>query len=133
MRLKKHNVRLDCRSTADVLTGQEDLLKSLLVNLCLNAINACTPGAGVIRLTAEKQLDGLIISVADNGCGIPDESLSYITEPFYRVDKARSREQGGAGLGLALCRQIAGAHGAEMVLESSVGAGTTVKITFTSS
>jgi len=56
-----------------------------------------------------------------------------VTEPFYRVDKARNRKDGGAGLGLALCQKIAEAHGAEMIIESAVGTGTTVKITFTTS
>jgi signal transduction histidine kinase len=71
------------------------------------------------------------LSVSDNGCGISDEDIARITEPFYRIDKARSREQGGAGLGLTLCRQIAEVHGAEMIIESLIGSGTKVTITFT--
>ena len=131
--LQKQNICLDCHNTVDVLFGQEDLIKSLLVNLCLNAMKACVPGVGAIHLVAEKQDDGIVISVSDNGCGIPKESISHITEPFYRVDKARSREDGGAGLGLAICKQIIEAHNADMIIESSVGVGTMVKITFTSS
>jgi signal transduction histidine kinase len=73
------------------------------------------------------------MSVTDNGCGIPEESLSKVTEPFYRVDKARNRDKGGAGLGLALCKQIAEIHGAVMNIESLEGRGTVVKITFTTS
>jgi signal transduction histidine kinase len=127
--LLEHRVQLVCHIEADVLEGQEDLIKSLLMNLCFNAVKACPPGTGVIRLTAERN----IISVSDNGSGIPEESLAKITEPFYRADKARSREQGGAGLGLALCKQIAEAHNAEMTIESSLDIGTAVKIIFTTS
>ena len=131
--LRERNVQLVCRSDADVLYGQEDLLKSLLVNLCTNAIHACSAQDGVIRLAAENQGEKIILSVTDNGRGIPKDSLAKVVEPFYRVDKARSRAQGGAGLGLTLCKQIAEAHGAIMDIESLVGEGTTVGITFTSS
>lgn len=131
--LRKQNVRLDYHNTADILFGQEDLIKSLFLNLCSNAVKACAPDVGVIHMNAEKQGEGIIISVSDNGRGIPEGSISHITEPFYRIDKARSREHGGAGLGLALCKQIVESHNAEMTIESFVGKGTTIKITFTSS
>jgi signal transduction histidine kinase len=92
-----------------------------------------SPGDGIIDLRAEKQSKNIILSVGDNGCGIPEECLLKVTEPFFRVDKARSREQGGAGLGLTLCMQIAKVHDAEMIIESDVGVGTMVKIIFISS
>ena len=130
--LDEKNIRLICENDVDVMEGQEDLIKSLLMNLCFNAVNACAPNDGVICLEAKKREGGVVLSVSDNGCGIADADIAKITEPFYRVDKARSREHGGAGLGLALCRQIAGTHGAEMAIESSLGAGTKVKIFFTS-
>ena len=81
-------------------------------------------------MEAKNEGGGVTLSVSDNGCGIPAESLLKITEPFYRVDKSRSREQGGIGLGLALCKQICDAHGARMHIESAEGAGTTVSIAF---
>ena len=62
----------------------------------------------------------------DNGCGMEEEVLSRITEAFYMVDKARSRKQHGAGLGLALADRIAGIHGSELVFESEIGVGTKV-------
>ena len=126
-------VKFICNPDADVIYGQEDLIKSLLLNLCLNALKACTPKEGAINLEAKNKGNGVILSVTDNGCGIPTDSLPKVTEPFYRVDKARNRKDGGAGLGLALCQKIAEAHGAEMIIESAVGTGTTVKITFTTS
>jgi len=131
--LREHNAQLVCRSDADVLYGQEDLVKSLLLNLCSNALQSCSANDGVIHLVAKNQGDAIMLSVTDNGCGIPKDHIAKITEPFFRVDKARSRGQGGAGLGLTLCKQIAEAHGAIMDIESVVGEGTAVNIIFTSS
>ena len=127
----EHQVELNFSSTVDALEGERDLIKSLLLNLCSNALKACSPNNGIIRLEAEKQGENIIISVIDNGCGIPEENIPEVMEPFYRVDKARSRNQGGVGLGLALCKQIAHVHDGEMTVESIVDAGTRVKIIFT--
>ena len=131
--LREDNIQLICHLEVDTIDGQEDLIKSFLINLCHNALKSCTPDVGIIHLSAAKQGENVTISVSDNGCGIPEGCIKKVAEPFYRVDKARSREQGGAGLGLTLCKQIAEAHGAEMTIESVVGIGTTVKATFTSS
>jgi len=124
------NVRLVIRCEAETLHGQEDLLKSLLLNICTNALKACN-GDGVITLSARHEVDNTILSVVDNGRGIPKESLSMITEPFYRIDKARNRGDGGAGLGLTLCRRIAEVHGATLTVESTLDVGTKVEIRFT--
>lgn len=121
-------VKFTHNADADVLFGQEDLIKSLLLNLCLNALKAA--GGGSIYMEAKDEGGGMTISVTDNGCGIPAKSLAKVTEPFYRVDKARNRKEGGAGLGLTLCSRIAEAHGADMQIESALGVGTIVKIFF---
>ena len=121
-------VKFTCKNSAGNLQGQEDLLKSLLINLCINAIAAC---ATEITLEAAKNDDSTVVSVTDNGNGIAPEDITKITEPFYRADKARGRAYKGAGLGLTLCKQIAEAHDAKMRIESVFGAGTTVFITFT--
>ena len=68
------------------------------------------------------------ITVVDNGRGIPPEALAHLTEAFYRVDKSRSRAQGGAGLGLSLCNEIVQLHGGTMQFESRVGNGTVVTV-----
>ena len=72
--------------------------------------------------------DGYEILVSDSGCGIPPEDLPRVTEPFYMVDKSRARAQGGAGLGLALCRRITEAYGGTHTLESTPGRGTRVHV-----
>jgi len=128
--LRENNVQIDCHVNADTIEGQEDLIKSLLLNLCSNAIKSGSP---TIVLTAKNEGHSTVISVSDSGCGVPEESLSKIMEPFYRADKARSRGQGGIGLGLTLCKQIADVHRAEINIDSREGMGTVVSIIFTNS
>ena len=131
--MENAGVKFICKSDADVVSGQEDLIKSLMLNLCLNALKACTPNRGVVHMEATKEIDGVTLSVTDNGCGIPADSLPKVVEPFYRIDKARNNKDGGAGLGLALCSKIADVHGAKMTIESALGKGTVIEITFTTS
>lgn len=129
--LSEHGVRLEYSAKIDTICGQEDLLKSLLLNLCFNGMKASSQG-DVITLEAKQRGETVILSVADTGAGIPKDCLARVTEPFFRVDKARSRNKGGVGLGLTLCKQIADVHGAAMSIESSEGIGTTITIEFTS-
>lgn len=107
------------------LNMDKDLLCGLLLNLIDNAGKA-SPRGNAITLLAQ----GNIISVSDSGHGIPAGELHRLTEPFYMVDKARSRKQGGMGLGLALAQEIARLHGAQLAFESEIGKGTTVKVVF---
>ena len=88
---------------------EPDLTWSLLLNLADNAQKAMENG-GTLRFELDLLTDGCRIRVLDTGRGIPPESMDRLTEAFYRVDKARSREQGGFGLGLALCQEIAALH-----------------------
>lgn len=134
MRIKTSvkNVELKCVCEIEKITGDVDLLESLLINLVDNAVKACDVG-GKVELRSSWE-DGLkVITIQDNGKGMTEEQLSHITEEFYRVDKSRSRIEGGAGLGLSICEQIAYCHGAKISFFSEPGEGTTVKITFTSS
>lgn len=93
----------------DVLKGNPELLESLLINLIDNGIKACESG-GCVQVKAYRDGEKAVLSVSDNGRGIPPEELGRVREAFYRVDKARSRKEGGAGLGLSLCEQIADIH-----------------------
>lgn len=120
------NVKISCQLTGISINGNATLLSMLFYNLTENAIKACLEGGEVV-LTCKDN----IVTVEDNGKGMTKEQLLHITEPFYRTDKSRSRADGGAGLGLALCKQIASSHGAELKFESVFGKGTKVLIEFT--
>jgi signal transduction histidine kinase len=108
--------------------GHRDSLERLLTNLIENAIRH-TPEGGHITLSAHEAGDEVVIAVADTGEGIPPEHLPHVCDRFYRVDAARSRAEGGAGLGLAICQSIVRAHGGRLAIESEVGRGTTVRVT----
>ena len=107
------------------MQGVKELLVCLFRNLLENAVRACDRG-GEVNIHYE---DGKF-AIRDNGIGMEPEELGHITEPFYRVDKARSRESGGTGLGLALCQDIVTLHRAEIQYESAAGEGTEVTVVF---
>ena len=111
------------------IRGNRDMLRELIENLCQNAIRYNNEG-GIVEVSV-NQLEGrAILSVRDNGIGIPKEHQSRVFERFYRVDKSRSKATGGTGLGLAIVKHIVAIHSAEIVLESEVGQGTTIQILF---
>ena len=127
MRAEKAGVEITCDTAPVTVKGNETLLSMLFYNLTENAIKACSAG-GKVKLSCSE---GRAI-IEDNGKGMTEEQLIHITEPFYRTDKSRSRAEGGAGLGLALCKQIILTHKAEMNFESKIGLGTKIIVTFTS-
>lgn len=102
-----------------------DLVQSLLLNLLDNARKAIDSD-GIIRIRQSMLSDGCRYEIIDNGKGIPKEELDKITEAFYRVDKSRSRKQGGAGLGLALCKEIVELHHGTITFFSEPDSGTKV-------
>jgi signal transduction histidine kinase len=106
------------------ITGDRELLSLLADNLAANAIHASSTGMTVI-LRAEP--NGF--TVQDQGIGMSEEALRHACEPFWKADKARTRRQGGAGLGLALCHRIAELHGGSLTFSSSPGKGTAVTFT----
>ncbi len=115
-----------------VVKGEKVLLESLVTNLMDNAVKACDNGGTVSIFTASQDNKALLL-VKDTGRGMSKEQLRHLGEQFYRPDKARSRQQGGAGLGIALCHQIAKSHGAGISYDSTEGVGTNVKVIFTTS
>ena len=121
----KYDVAYQCTFAEGTIIGNMPLLLSLLCNLADNAMKASQPGQ-VILLSSEKRDDMMRFYVKDEGRGIQPEHLPYLTEAFYREDKARSRNQGGAGLGLTLCEDICQIHGTTLTFESEVGQGTLV-------
>ena len=113
---------------APAVQGDADLLLDLLCNLIHNAAKASPRGSEITVECAPVSSGTVRLTVSDHGCGIPPEQLARVTEPFYMVDKSRARRQGGSGLGLALCKRIAEAHGSELAIESTVGVGTRVSV-----
>ena len=120
---KAKGVLLEIGSCSGEVMAEKDLMTEVLVNLIDNAVKASSAGDAVC-LTAE---DGCMV-VEDNGCGIPAEEIGRITDPFYMVDKSRSRKSGGAGLGLALTAMILKRHGMVLSIESETGQGTKASI-----
>jgi signal transduction histidine kinase len=103
-------------------------IEQVVANLLDNALNH-TPSGGTVTIAVSPDKDGILTSVIDTGEGIPAEHLPYIFERFYRVDDARSRKTGGAGLGLAIAKQMVELHGGRIWVESEVGKGS--KFSFT--
>ena len=110
-----------------VMTGSDALIYRLLFNLTENAVKYNHPD-GSVQVTVSQKPEKLLIRVSDTGCGIPEEYQRSIFQPFFRVDKSRSREYGGAGLGLSLVWEIANLHGGSVRVEESSDRGTTIAV-----
>lgn len=104
-----------------------DRLRQILANLVRNAVRH-TPDGGIIVLSVYAEDRWVVIGVADTGEGIPSDHLPHIFEPFYRVDQARSRSSGGAGLGLALVREFVEAMGGQVTVQSTPGEGSYFRV-----
>ncbi len=112
-----------------VVYGIPQLLESIIYNLTDNAIKYNRQG-GTVKVSVEPLSDGVRLSVADTGIGIPPEHRERIFERFYRVDKSRSKELGGTGLGLSIVKHAARLHNAKIELQSTEGKGTTITVVF---
>ena len=123
--LRIRGLTLKTANDMGLVMMERDLLADLFINLIDNAGKASRRG-DIIELNAH----GGIISVTDHGIGIAESELDKLTQPFYMVDKSRTRKAGGAGLGLALCDEIAHLHGARLIINSTPGIGTTVSVVF---
>ena len=110
-----------------VMTGSDALIYRLLFNLTENAVKYNHLG-GSVRISVEQESETLLIRVSDTGCGIPENFQRSIFQPFFRVDKSRGREYGGAGLGLSLVWEIANLHGGCVWVEESTKKGTTIAV-----
>ena len=112
-----------------IMTGSDALIYRLIFNLTENAVKYNRPG-GSVRVSVAQEPEKLLLRVSDNGCGIPEEYQQSIFQPFFRVDKSRSREYGGAGLGLSLVWEIADIHGGSVRVEESSKNGTVIAAEF---
>jgi heavy metal sensor kinase len=123
----KH-ITVVCDSSERVLVeGDQARLKQVIVNLLDNAIKY-TPNGGCIKLKITQEEGNAVLDVADDGIGIPPEALPHVFKRFFRVDGSRSRDQGGAGLGLSIVKSICDAHGARVEVSSTLGQGSRFRI-----
>lgn len=121
-------ISVQCSSNQSVLVeGDRARLKQVVVNLLDNAIKYTARG-GSIQLSVTRQNGHAILDVTDSGIGIPAEAVPHVFDRFFRVDKARSRDEGGAGLGLSIVKSICTAHGAEVQVESAPGKGSRFRV-----
>ena len=123
--LREKNIMLIIKCSMDTLPMDFDLMRSALVNLVENARRASDLGGTILICAYDNSIE-----VIDHGKGIPKEEIPRITEPFYMVDRSRSKRSGGSGLGMALVKKIAQAHGAKLVIESAENRGTTIRLIF---
>jgi heavy metal sensor kinase len=122
------NITVSCEAAPGVMVeGDRARLKQVIVNLLDNAIKY-TPNGGKVRLQITRQDGYAVLDVVDDGVGIPTEALPHVFKRFFRVDDSRSREQGGAGLGLSIVKSICAAHGAQVEVASVLGRGSRFRI-----
>ncbi|MEY2962741.1 MAG: hypothetical protein RL754_2 [Bacteroidota bacterium] len=122
-------VRVDWKVDKDIVVNCDvSKINQVMDNLVVNAVKYSEDGE-LVTILLEEQGDKVLISIKDRGVGIPESDLARIFERFYRVDKARSREAGGSGLGLSIVKHIIDKHGESIAVESKIGVGTTFKFT----
>lgn len=126
---KEKKITVETKLDPARISGEQDLLISLFVNVLDNARKAL-PECGQIWTKGRKYSHSYLICIEDNGCGIRPEDINRITEAFYMADKSRSRKEGGAGLGMTLCSRIVKLHHARWKIFSKSGEGTVVAICF---
>ncbi len=112
---------------AIILQGDQFRLKQALSNIIDNAVRY-TPAGGRVVVSAHQEGEWAVTTVSDTGIGIPEDLVTRIFERFYRVDQAKSRSRGGAGLGLAIAKHAVDAHGGRIEVNSAVGKGSTFKV-----
>ena len=123
------NIRLIGKCKDITMTGSDILIYRLVYNLVENAIKYNHSG-GQVTVTADRKEKHVYLSVEDTGAGIPEELKERVFEPFFRVDKSRSRELGGVGLGLALVREIVRVHDGSITVKSNPSGGTIFEVVF---
>jgi two-component system phosphate regulon sensor histidine kinase PhoR len=126
---KQRNVNISLDGESCNVHGSKDMLKELVENLAQNAIRYNNAG-GKVWVSVTKRDGRSVLTVKDNGIGIPASEQQRIFERFYRVDKSRSKATGGTGLGLAIVKHIVEIHDAKIELDSVPGVGTTISVLF---
>lgn len=128
-RAARPSVRVDLEATSDaVVRGDPAGLEKILENLVDNAIKYGRDGGGTVRVTARRQGERVVLTVADDGPGIDARHLPRLFERFYRVDTGRPRDAGGSGLGLTIVKHLVESMDGRVDVQSAVGTGTTFRV-----
>jgi signal transduction histidine kinase len=122
-------VRFDAPAAAIPVDLDGDSFRGVLRNLLENAVAYSLPDSRPVRLSATSTGGGVVIGVTDDGPGIPEEDLPRLFEPFFRVDRSRSKKTGGYGLGLSICKRIVEAHGGELTVRNLSPRGAAFTVT----
>ena len=122
-----HKMLLDIKNTLPSFYGDRGRIEQVIVNILTNAMKY-TPDGGKITTSAWHEDGKVFICIEDNGIGIPEEDIPRLFDRFYRVDKARSRDKGGSGLGLSIAREIVTYHKGDIAVESEPDRGTSVTV-----
>ena len=123
-------VRLEAFPQTLFVNADPEQIKTVFRNILANGIKFSVADSDPVRISLKSEPRQTVIEIVDNGIGIPAEELAFIFEPFYRVDKSRSKATGGYGLGLSLCKTIMEAHNGKIEIVSKPGEGTTVSLYF---
>ena len=129
MNAKQRNINIELIGEKCLIHGNKEMLKELIENLAQNSIRYNNPGGKVI-ISTEKKDGRTMLTVKDNGIGIPAVEQERVFERFYRVDKSRSKATGGTGLGLAIVKHIVDIHNAKIEIDSAPGVGTSITVVF---
>jgi two-component system sensor histidine kinase CiaH len=107
-----------------------DKVRTVLRNLLENAFKYSLPDSRAVEISCAQSDHSVVIRVSDDGPGIPIEDAAGLFEPFFRVDRSRSKKTGGYGLGLSICKRIMEAHGGDIVFQNNPGRGASFVLTF---
>lgn len=129
---QKPGIQLRLRTSGIIVQADEERLRSAISNIVQNALKYSPEDGKAVEVSVQAQANTVVIEVQDFGQGIPTEEIPFIFEPFYRVDKSRSKKTGGYGLGMSLVKKIIDAHGGQIEVQSAPGKGTRITIKLSS-
>lgn len=125
--IQRKNIQVVVSIESGAIIGERDLYQSMLTNILDNARKACDEN-GKIEINGKERGKYYEITVIDNGCGMSLETVKKVTQPFYMANKARSRQEGGTGLGMAIAQKIADSFGVKLEIQSKLEKGTTITL-----
>jgi signal transduction histidine kinase len=123
-------VRIVSTSREMQVDADGEKVRTVLRNLLENATKYSLPTSRPVEISAAQNADTVVIRITDDGVGIPEGDVEHVFEPFFRVDRSRSKSTGGYGLGLSICKRVMEAHGGSIVVERQAGRGTSFVLTF---